>query len=184
MHVASNSRHQAIQRLMLCKAAEALPHSSVSQSMCSSNKWPPVFDHSFSKIQGVTGKASFLLQVEVSSPQADDLGRVRQITQEKEALAQQRARAEQAREVCPRCPHPTPCQSMQPYCSTALIELLGNLLPSSTINKLTHTVPRHEIRVCKAVPEAMPTFSEHRVIQDQTPTVLERKLACNPTLHC
>lgn len=39
------------------------------------------------------------VQIEVSPPQADDLGRVRQITQEKEALAQQRARAEQARQV-------------------------------------------------------------------------------------
>lgn len=44
--------------------------------------------------------ALFLLQIEVSPPQADDLGRVRQITQEKEALAQRRARAEQARQVC------------------------------------------------------------------------------------
>lgn len=41
-----------------------------------------------------------LPQIEVSSPQADDLERVRQITQEKDALAQQRAFAEQSRQVC------------------------------------------------------------------------------------
>ena len=38
-------------------------------------------------------------QVEVSLPRADDLGRVRQLTLEKEALAQQRAQAERAKQV-------------------------------------------------------------------------------------
>ena len=38
-------------------------------------------------------------QVEVSSPREDDLDRVRQITLEKEALAQQRAQAERAKQV-------------------------------------------------------------------------------------
>ncbi|KAL3146030.1 hypothetical protein ABBQ38_015385 [Trebouxia sp. C0009 RCD-2024] len=38
-------------------------------------------------------------EIEVSSPQADDLERVRQITQEKDALAQQRALTEQSRQA-------------------------------------------------------------------------------------
>ena len=42
---------------------------------------------------------SIVMQVEVSSPCEDDLGRIRQITLEKEALAQQRAQAERAKQV-------------------------------------------------------------------------------------
>lgn len=38
MHLASNSRHQAIQELELCRAVEALLHSSVSQIGCSCAK--------------------------------------------------------------------------------------------------------------------------------------------------
>ena len=43
-----------------------------------------------------------VLQVEVSSPQANDLDRVRQLTLEKQALAQQRVQAERAKQVS-RC---------------------------------------------------------------------------------
>ncbi len=54
----------------------------------------------------MTGCESILVcvdmsQVEVSSPCEDDLGRVRQITLEKDALAQQRAQAERAKQVSP-----------------------------------------------------------------------------------
>ena len=40
------------------------------------------------------------MQVEVRMPRADDMERVRQLTLEKEALAQQRAQAERAKQVC------------------------------------------------------------------------------------
>lgn len=42
------------------------------------------------------------MQVEVSCPRQDDLDRVRQLTLEKEALAQQRAQAERAKQVSTR----------------------------------------------------------------------------------
>lgn len=42
-----------------------------------------------------------VMQVEVSSPREDDLERVRQLTLEKEALAQQRAQTERAKQVSP-----------------------------------------------------------------------------------
>lgn len=101
----------------------------------------------------MTGKATFILQVEVSPPQADDLGRVRQITQEKEALAQQRAHAEQARQVH----YYSPCcnqylaKEWQPHYSSALLELLACSPTFSTTNKVPHMVPRHQIRLCDAV---------------------------------
>lgn len=91
------------------------------------------FQSLIGNVNFLTGNSLFLLQIEVSPPQADDLGRVRQITQEKEALAQRRARAEQARQVCAST---SCCMS---HCASAG----SQLVQSMATTRLVFGVPLH-----------------------------------------
>ena len=149
----------------------------------------------------MTSKASFLVQVEVSPPQADDLGRVRQITQEKEALAQQRASADQARKVRTLPPFAAP-HILPNYGSLTVpphylnVKALGSLPTSSAINTTTHVVSRREIRLFTPVlllelflcmTEAMHTFGGRKAIRKQQPNPImltQAQLLTIQTLHC